>query len=79
MTRIQNLFAVAVWAGVFSGTCWAQTPIVKTDPPPGTLQYGQVVLVDDGTCPKGKIKQVTGAKAITPSGRRATKCVPYPK
>ena len=53
--------------------------IVKTDPPPGTIPYGVNVLVDDGTCGEGGIKQVTGAKAVVFGGRRIEKCVPYPK
>ena len=40
------------------------------------LRLGQRVLVDDGTCPAGQIKQVSGAK-MTPTGiMRARKCVP---
>lgn len=34
--------------------------IVKQEPPGGTLAYGSVLLVDDGSCPRGKIKQITG-------------------
>jgi hypothetical protein len=40
------------------------------------LRLGQRVLVDDGTCPAGQVKQVSGAK-MTPKGVTATrKCVP---
>jgi hypothetical protein len=40
------------------------------------LRLGQKVLVDDGTCPAGQIKEVTGA-TLTPSGvSRTSKCVP---
>jgi hypothetical protein len=40
------------------------------------LRLGQRVLVDDGTCPAGQIKQVSGAK-MTPTGvLAARKCVP---
>jgi hypothetical protein len=39
------------------------------------LRLGQRVLVDDGTCPVGQIKEVMGAK-LSPSGVVATrKCV----
>jgi hypothetical protein len=39
------------------------------------LQLGQRVRVDDGTCPAGQIKEVSGAR-MTPSGiQRAAKCV----
>ncbi len=40
------------------------------------LRLGQRVLVDDGTCPAGQIKQVSGSK-ITPTGVVASrKCIP---
>jgi hypothetical protein len=40
------------------------------------LRLGQRVLVDDGSCPAGQIKEVSGAK-MTPSGiLRAVKCIP---
>jgi hypothetical protein len=40
------------------------------------LRLGQRVLVDDGTCPAGQVKEVSGAK-MTPSGVTPTrKCIP---
>lgn len=40
------------------------------------LRLGQRILVDDGSCPAGQIKEVSGAK-MTPSGvLRAQKCIP---
>jgi hypothetical protein len=40
------------------------------------LQLGQRVKVDDGTCPAGQIKEVSGAR-MSPSGVvRAHKCIP---
>ena len=40
------------------------------------LRLGQRVMVDDGTCPQGQIKQVYGAK-MTPAGvSMARKCIP---
>ncbi len=42
----------------------------------GTLRLGQRIKVDDGTCPAGQIKEVSGAK-MSPEGVLATqKCVP---
>jgi hypothetical protein len=39
------------------------------------LRLGQRILVDDGTCPAGQIKEVSGAK-MTPQGiLRARKCI----
>ena len=40
------------------------------------LRLGQRVRVDDGSCPAGQIKEVTGTK-MTPTGvLRAQKCIP---
>ena len=40
------------------------------------LRLGQRIMVDDGSCPAGQIKEVSGAK-MSPNGiQRAVKCVP---
>jgi hypothetical protein len=40
------------------------------------LRLGQRILVDDGSCPTGQIKEVSGAK-MTPSGILSVrKCIP---
>ena len=40
------------------------------------LRLGQHILVDDGSCPAGQIKEVTGAR-MTPAGiLRVQKCIP---
>jgi hypothetical protein len=36
------------------------TQTLTSEPGAGQLSYGTKVLVDDGTCPEGQIKQVTG-------------------
>ena len=42
------------------------------------LRLGQRVLVDDGTCPAGQVKEVSGSK-MAPTGVVSTrKCVPRP-
>ena len=42
----------------------------------GNLRLGQRVLVDDGTCPAGQVKEVSGSK-MSPAGVvPARKCVP---
>ena len=40
------------------------------------LRLGQRVRVDDGTCPAGQIKEVSGAKMTETGVLRAHKCVP---
>jgi hypothetical protein len=40
------------------------------------LRLGQRVMVDDGTCPQGQIKEVYGAKMTGSGIEMARKCVP---
>jgi hypothetical protein len=40
------------------------------------LRLGQRIMVDDGSCPAGQIKEVTGVKLSTSGVSRARKCVP---
>ena len=59
-----------------SGVCHAQT-VVKQEPM--MMNRGTVVLVDDGSCPKGQIKQVTAQGATgsvdAPYGAVTRKCI----
>lgn len=40
------------------------------------LRLGQRVLVDDGTCPAGQVKEVSGAKMTSTGVVPARKCIP---
>jgi hypothetical protein len=40
------------------------------------LRLGQRVKVDDGTCPAGQIKEISGTTMTTTGVVRARKCVP---
>ena len=42
----------------------------------GELRLGQRVKVDDGTCPAGQIKEVSGAKMIATGVVHTRKCIP---
>lgn len=42
----------------------------------GELRLGQRVLVDDGVCPSGQIKEVSGAKLSSAGVVRVARCVP---
>jgi hypothetical protein len=53
------------------------TQILKTEPPIGQLPPGAKVLIDDGTCPTGKLKQVVGGN-VTTGQPRLRSCVPRP-
>lgn len=59
-----------------SGACGAQT-VVKQEPFDGKMEPGQIILVDDGTCGKGKIKEVTGGEIGAMNPRpRSRRCIP---
>ena len=53
---------------------------LKAEPPMGALREGQRVLVDDGSCPAGKIKEVVGGNHIKAGGtkvmERTRRCIP---
>jgi hypothetical protein len=40
------------------------------------LRLGQRVLVDDGSCPQGQIKEVSGSQMTTGGVLRTRKCIP---
>ncbi|NVN86552.1 MAG: hypothetical protein HXX15_10740 [Rhodopseudomonas sp.] len=40
------------------------------------LRLGQKILVDDGSCPAGQMKEVTGTNLTAAGVTRSQKCVP---
>jgi hypothetical protein len=78
---VRALIAVAVATALMGSAANAQ--ILKQEPAMGGLREGQTVMVDDGTCPKGEIKLVTGGNHKQVGGtkdiRRTTSCIPRPK
>lgn len=40
------------------------------------LRLGQRILVDDGSCPAGQIKEVSGAKMTSTGVVRSSRCIP---
>lgn len=51
--------------------------ILKTAPKDGDIPYGKVVYVDDGTCPKGQVRELTGGSREKSIPRRS-RCVKRP-
>ncbi|MGE0652286.1 MAG: DUF6719 family protein [Alphaproteobacteria bacterium] len=49
---------VAFGAALVLASC--ETTYLKKEPLPGELRPGEVVYVDDGYCPEGQVKKVTG-------------------
>jgi hypothetical protein len=74
MRRTVGLTVLAL-LGAASSSSNAQ--VLKQEPLEGKMVPGSVLLVDDGTCGKGKIKQVTGGETGAMNPRpRTRKCIP---
>lgn len=48
----------------------AGAQIVKREPAMGAMKEGERVLVDDGSCPKGQIKEVIGGNHTKVGGKK---------
>jgi hypothetical protein len=57
-------------------TSAAATTRVSREQDITSLRLGQRVFVDDGSCPSGQIKEVTGARLSSEGVVRTQKCVP---
>ena len=74
MIAVRTLFLAALFGALPTSSAQAQTVGREQDIP--NLRLGQRVLVDDGTCPAGQVKEVRGSK-MTGSGIVVTRtCVP---
>lgn len=63
--------------------CQTGPQVLTQAPGPGRLRPGETVLVDDGSCPAGQVKQVVGGSdrvymtdTPRPGAPRQTSCVP---
>jgi hypothetical protein len=52
----------------------AQAQVASREP--DDLRLGQRVLVDDGSCPAGQVKEVMGSQMTTSGVLRTRKCIP---
>jgi hypothetical protein len=59
-----------------STEAWAQQQIVPREQDIVDLRLGQRVMVDDGSCPAGQIKEIKGTQMTTSGVVRTRKCVP---
>jgi len=74
MTFARTICLSTLLASMLTTSALAQT--VGREQDIANLRLGQRVLVDDGTCPAGEVKEVSGAK-MTPTGvMPARKCIP---
>ena len=68
---------IALLGGLALSTeAWAQQSIVSREQDIVDLRLGQRLMVDDGSCPVGQIKEVQGAQMTTSGVVRTRKCVP---
>lgn len=51
--------------------------VLKSEPGKGRLPAGKQVLVDDGSCPAGQIKQITGGNGADIPRKR--ECIATPQ
>ena len=79
---MRTLLAAVTASGLLlaaGGVCQAQV-IVRQEPFDGQMVTGAVVLVDDGSCGKGRIKEVTGGEVAAMNPRpRSRRCIPKAK
>ena len=54
----------------------AQMQIFPREQDVPDVRLGQKVQVDDGSCPTGQIKEITGTTLTTTGVTRVSKCVP---
>ncbi|QQN67082.1 hypothetical protein JIR23_16050 [Bradyrhizobium diazoefficiens] len=67
-TCLSLLMSIALATTAGAGTLGREQDIVD-------LKLGQRVLVDDGTCPAGQVKEVRGAKMTDKGVVRTSSCV----
>ncbi|MGY3036422.1 hypothetical protein ACVIIV_005592 [Bradyrhizobium sp. USDA 4354] len=68
-TCLSLLISIALASTARAATVGREQDIVD-------LKLGQRVLVDDGTCPAGQVKEVRGAKMTDKGVSRTSSCVP---
>jgi nucleoside phosphorylase len=66
---LSGLIATAIVSSAHAGAVGREQDV-------GDLRLGQRVLVDDGTCPAGQIKEVRGTKMTQTGVARTAACVP---
>jgi hypothetical protein len=54
----------------------ARADIVSREQDIADIRLGQRILVDDGSCPAGQIKEVAGSQMTTSGVLRTRRCIP---
>jgi hypothetical protein len=74
MMAIRIAFWGVLLGGLAAAPSFAQQ--VGREQDIGDLRLGQRILVDDGSCPGGQVKEVSGARMTAAGIARMRKCVP---
>ncbi len=78
MTTVGQRMLVFLCAGVLApAVCLSENVYLKKMPKGGDIPYGKIVYVDDGECPKGEVKEVTGGSQVKNVPRKV-RCVKRP-
>jgi len=72
LNRKPILVALAFTVALSVTTSSVPARVLKKEPPVGQLREGQTVLVDDGSCSAGQIKQVIGGNHVRVGGTKHT-------
>ncbi|MDM0013572.1 hypothetical protein QTH87_14120 [Variovorax sp. J22P168] len=77
------LLALVACAGTCLAAETASAPgaavqILKEAPAKGSVRRGEIVHVDDGSCPAGQVKKITGGNQMTGMSRQV-ECVKRPE
>ena len=65
---------LAMWLWLLATPAMAEQ--VSREQDIADLRLGQRILVDDGSCPAGQIKEVSGSQMTTTGVLRTRKCIP---
>jgi hypothetical protein len=61
---------------MLASTGFASAQTVAREQDIADVRLGQRILVDDGSCPAGQIKEVAGSQMTTSGVLRTRKCIP---
>lgn len=76
LLRARRMFAAGLaLAAMVTLASPARADMVSRESEIVNLRLGQRVLVDDGSCPAGQIKQVTGLKLVAGGVQRTVQCI----
>jgi hypothetical protein len=74
--NISSLITGTLVAGVIGCSTVALAQTVSREQDIVDLRLGQRVMVDDGSCPAGQIKEVLGSQMTAEGVVRTRKCIP---